>query len=496
MKKVLSIVLFTAMIISLFVLPTSAAAWNGTDVSKEFKGEGTAENPYLVETPADLAFLAEKVNGGESYAGKYFKQMADLDLGSKEWKPIGDRSALPFSGIYDGNGYKIVNFYQSFQYRFGGLFAYMKAIDGFTPALLNVTLEGKMDTVTRKGDIYSGALLGWVDQSKTDSVLNDNKVLVANCTVDVDMTFDSTGLGNTASVIIAPVFSRTGSVVVYNCVNNGDINAIADGHQITVGGVVAYVVDADVVNCVNNGKITVKLNGAKDIYGGGVVGAVATSLGKCKVENCVNNADLSFNGGNSNYTGGVVGCVSSSAGTSINNCANVASLTSESSSASALPYGGGILGYAARPGVTVTNSYNSGAIATIDENNNNDAPGGIAGVLNHSDPSTCIKDCVTTTETYKGWFNAANTAENCVTKADPAVVAVAVKAINDVIDSTKNVTLNGTVFNFVFPAPPVQPEPPVDPQPPVESGDITVVLALVAILALGGAVVVKKASVR
>ena len=490
MKKIIATLLVLTMMLSMLVIGTSAAAWDGTSASASLKGEGTADNPYLVETAEDLKYIQVQVNEGNKFEGKYFKQTADIDLGNKEWTPIGERTAKPFIGLYDGNGYKIVNFYQTFQYRFGGLFAYMKQVDGFTPGLINITLEGKMDTVTRKGDIYAGALLGWTDQSKTGSALNDNKVLVANCVTDVDMNFDSTGVGITASCIIAPVFSRTGSVIVSNCVNNGDINVVADGHQITVGGVVAYLVDGDLINCVNNGKITIS-GPTLDIYAGGVVGAVATSLGVCKVENSINNGEVNTAGGGAGYVGGVVGCVSSAVGVAINNCANVASVTSKSVSDAKLPYAGGVLGYTARPKVVVSNSYNSGAIATANDNKTGHAPGGIAGVLNNSEATTYIEKCVTTTDTFKGWFNAANEAKDCTTGADASVVANAAKAIKATVDGTKSATVNGATFAFVYPA---APETPVEPSVP--TGDAAIVFVMIALVSLAGVVVTKKVTSR
>ena len=90
MKKFLTLALIAAMMLSMIVVGTSAAAWDGTTVSESLKGEGTAEKPYLIETGADLAFLAKTVNEGEAYEGKYFTQTADIDLGNKEWTPIGE----------------------------------------------------------------------------------------------------------------------------------------------------------------------------------------------------------------------------------------------------------------------------------------------------------------------------------------------------------------------------------------------------------------------
>ena len=89
MKKIITIALIAAMMLSMIVVGTSAAAWDGTSVSASLKGEGTEASPYLVESAADLAFLAKSVNDGTSYEGKYFTQTADIDLGGKEWTPIG-----------------------------------------------------------------------------------------------------------------------------------------------------------------------------------------------------------------------------------------------------------------------------------------------------------------------------------------------------------------------------------------------------------------------
>ena len=111
MKKALSILLFAAMIVAMLAFPTSAA-WDGT-ASASLKGDGTQDSPYLVETAEDLAFLAKSVNEGNTYEGKYIVQTADIDLGGKEWTPIGHQKInsaetdAPFSGVYSGLGHKV-----------------------------------------------------------------------------------------------------------------------------------------------------------------------------------------------------------------------------------------------------------------------------------------------------------------------------------------------------------------------------------------------------
>ena len=83
-----------------------------------FDGFGIKTNPYLIEDAEDLKLLAEKVNSGERYEGKYFKQTANIDLENEpNWTPIGGTviehpstwEISVFKGNYDGDGYKITN---------------------------------------------------------------------------------------------------------------------------------------------------------------------------------------------------------------------------------------------------------------------------------------------------------------------------------------------------------------------------------------------------
>ena len=493
MKKLIAFSLVLTMMLSMLVVTANAAAWDGTTASASLKGEGTEANPYLIETAEDLKYIQVKVNDGENFAGKYFKQTADIDLNNKEWTPIGERTAKPFIGLYDGNGYKIVNFYQTFSYRFGGLFAYMTTTADFTPGLINITLEGKMEGGNRVGDIYSGALLGWCQQSNNDT----NKIVLANCVVDVDMTLDVTGKGITGDLILANVLARSGYASVINCVCNGDVTVIADGSKVTAGGVVGYAPDTDVINCVNNGNITAKTTAAKDIYCGGVVGTTASSKIALTIENCINYGTVNTDGGNACYTGGTVGC-SAAANTTITNCANAGDVTAISSSASALPYAGGVLGYTNKEGVVVAGCYNNGIPATINDNKSGHAPGGIVGVMNNAKDTTNLKDSATTFTTFKGWMAATNPATNCTAEADATVVAAAIKAIEDVINAADTATVNGITIKFAEPAADVPPAPETtlpettEPEAPAETGDASMIFVVIAVISLAGVAIVAK----
>ena len=107
---------------------TDSDVWDGKPAEKFADGAGTVDDPYKISTGAELAYLAEKVNGGESYSGNYFKLTSDIRLNTddvptsgNEWTPIGNGTAKPFSGIFDGAGHVICGLYIS-DAAFPGLF--------------------------------------------------------------------------------------------------------------------------------------------------------------------------------------------------------------------------------------------------------------------------------------------------------------------------------------------------------------------------------------
>ena len=66
----------------------------------KFEGEGTEENPYLIDNVQKL----QKINFG---LGSSYKLVKDLDMTDEVFEPIGQ--TMEFTGIFDGNGHKITN---------------------------------------------------------------------------------------------------------------------------------------------------------------------------------------------------------------------------------------------------------------------------------------------------------------------------------------------------------------------------------------------------
>ena len=85
-----------------------ASIWDGTTASEFRFGSGTESDPYLITNGKELSYLAQNVNNGNTYEGKYFQLIADIDLNGNEWTPIGSYD-YSFRGVFDGLGHTIAN---------------------------------------------------------------------------------------------------------------------------------------------------------------------------------------------------------------------------------------------------------------------------------------------------------------------------------------------------------------------------------------------------
>ncbi|MGN1443448.1 MAG: S8 family peptidase, partial [Acutalibacteraceae bacterium] len=83
-------------------------------------GNGSANSPYLISTPEQLAKFALDVRRGVSFTGKYVRLTKDIDLAGKMWISAvyvtyfdswlpGYAGAQPFDGHFDGGNHKIKN---------------------------------------------------------------------------------------------------------------------------------------------------------------------------------------------------------------------------------------------------------------------------------------------------------------------------------------------------------------------------------------------------
>lgn len=84
------------------VVSKTATGWDGT---------GTEDDPYIIANREQMDQLANRVNGGENFSGKFFTLTTDLNYDYVDgvrtiYTPVGN-AENPFSGTFDGNGHEI-----------------------------------------------------------------------------------------------------------------------------------------------------------------------------------------------------------------------------------------------------------------------------------------------------------------------------------------------------------------------------------------------------
>lgn len=321
-KKALSILLCMLLAMSVFTLTGFAIA-----------GSGTKTSPYVISTQADLTELAEKVNAGESYKGKYFVLAADIEVSS--FTPIGSKET-PFSGVFDGNGFTISGIaYNNSSSVYVGLFGY---VDG--AVIKNVCI----DSSSFRGKDYVGAVVGFAKNSSIDNCTVTAVVRGANYIGGIAGFADGTNITNclvtgTASYYLLSTTKYLGGIAgKSNAEISGCQNDLRISGKSTLGGIVGETTGS-IIACVNNGTLN-----ATDVNCGGIAGS-----------NVGGAISYSYNSGavsaesTSDCVGGIAGLTENG---SISNCYNEGNISASTK------YSAGIFGYGLF--TAVTNCYNAG----------------------------------------------------------------------------------------------------------------------------------------
>ena len=182
-KRILSIILVLAMAIGMLaVVPMSASAvatdvWDGSVATGFAGGDGSENNPYQIANGAQLEYLAQEANKGNSFSGDYFELKNDITLNTGDattWgssapanksTPIGVWNS-GFAGHFDGNGYTISGMYQNGSGNMG-LFGNL----GGGAVITNLAL---VNTYVKSSAGETGALVGQTDRSSEDEILIEN----------------------------------------------------------------------------------------------------------------------------------------------------------------------------------------------------------------------------------------------------------------------------------------------------------------------------------
>ena len=245
--------------ITVVLKKTMEGAWDGTTVTEPKLENGV----YQISTGAELAWFAQKVNGGtNNIKGKLTK---DIDLAGFPWTPIGNTSK-GFAGELDGAGFAVRNLYIYSTADNQGLIGRL----GANGKVHDLTVTG---SVTTTGNT-AGGIVGHAPA----------KTSVINCLNEADVTAKTCAAG-VAGKVQASVANATGAKnapAIKNCGNTGTITA-TDATSGNAGGIAAVIGNYQMfggvfTDCINvggvtaskkAGGVTVTTNGKRQADGGG-----------------------------------------------------------------------------------------------------------------------------------------------------------------------------------------------------------------------------------
>lgn len=221
--------------------------------AEQYSGDGTKENPYLIEDDLQLAKLSRDVANGNTFDGKYIKLTKDITLDQGLWMPIGkwDDSSKRFGGYFDGDGHKVNGLHiwwepKASKWVYWGLFGYIKGkedkIDKYA-VITNLIIDGavvekKTGATTSGSGINIGVICGEISSySEISNSIVRNSSITDN---DESYTFNcETRIGGLLGNI-----ENQGKceVRMYNLSTDAEIiafkNAKTSNKDISIGGLI------------------------------------------------------------------------------------------------------------------------------------------------------------------------------------------------------------------------------------------------------------------
>jgi hypothetical protein len=350
-----------AMFLSL-ALNAQVSVWDGT-AEIWTHGSGTQEDPYLIESAQNLAYLAERTNEtlygqhGNMYVDTCFMLTVDIDFGGSnglQWTPIGAKGATlglgtrSFGGRFDGGNHSLSNIVFTNDVLYFGLFGYVK--DGEIKNLI-VDDDNIIVSSSSPHEMYGqrGLLIGY-----------GYNVTVENCKNYANFTMNSLYMNNvTAS--IGGLFGVMEGSIITDCHNCGDLTigyVSTSYNNIYFGGISGVCNNCEVICCSNSGVLQINncsVHQGDMLATGGIIGMLN---GEISNSYCV--ADINTNSYYSAITcsGGIVGHVPDSSQITATNCYFVGEIVADSIA--------GIIGQA-NDNVAIDNCYYINAIESIND---------------------------------------------------------------------------------------------------------------------------------
>lgn len=368
-KTLVSILISLLLCVGLLPLKALASPvgeWTDYVADSFASGTGTKEDPYIINSPEQLAKLAKDINSGiadqeYTHNKEYFLLGNDIDLSAHRWIPIGSGTSTSsfhsFTGYFDGANKTISGLYvdESSEKFSAGLFGHVSGIeiknviikDGYikTEAIPN----SSDDIVDAAGLLIGSAAQGYglsttVSNCHVSGTIESNSALTGglagynsygtykDCSTDITINGHGCSGG-----FIGSDFSGS----YENCTAKGNVSG-----QWSVGGFAGILFwESKAKNCIADVKVT-----ANNWNAGGFVGYIEDNV---TIHNCISYGDVhSKVNGWEPKVGGFTGI--SNLNCSIDNSYAAGKVTAESTDYKA----GGFVGY--DKGGTVTScSYDA-----------------------------------------------------------------------------------------------------------------------------------------
>ncbi|WP_432406681.1 GLUG motif-containing protein [Wukongibacter sp. M2B1] len=305
------------------------------------QGNGTTNDPYIITTRSELEGIKDNLEA-------HYKLGNDIDLENEEWEPIGNASAQ-FIGSLDGNGYTIENLKITRVTTYGvGLFSHIQ-----DTTIKNLTIKN----ADVEGNSYTGALIGNAS----------NNFNIDNC--KVEGIGKVKGVSNVGGLIGQAASSGTGEI--NNCSAKIKVEGISNG----VGGLVGNIYNGQIRKCYATGDVE-----STGYMVGGLVGYAYVNTENSTIEEsyAVGNVE------GRKEVGGLIGkgyCNKASKRITVENCFALGDINSTDGT---YGYIGGLIGYLYGHSSSrniVRNSYSTGKVSSISNNNE----GGLIGYLHYGD---------------------------------------------------------------------------------------------------------------
>lgn len=441
-------------------------AWDGEALEAPM-GLGTATDPYIIHSAANLMWMSRAIGMGATpsstvsnpFAGKYFKQVCDIDLNGHALPGIGyyfntASSMFVFGGTYDGCGYSIKNgsiknaaeAHAHNAYFGTGLFGTIYGAE-----IKNIVMENMtVSDYAAYGMIVGNA----ASTSAGDSSFNvvENCIVKDSCTIEsvanTRNTLPNYGWNSGLPMHVGGIVGMGGNITIRGCVNEADVT-IAGNHTF-YGGILGMAMwDTEIVSCENTGDIILDFTYSgitryENLYhiNGGIVGSISgVAYGNSatisfisdniKIVNCSNEGDFILSGTKTGvvYYGGILGLSNE---LKQNTEHYIVNSTSSGSAGSGADYAAAIVGYATHAAdatdstasaLIISNCTDKSSLPTYNAATVNS--GALAPIAEHSfdswtktdddrHSSTCTCGCGKTLSVLHSW-NAGEEADGEVT---------------------------------------------------------------------------------